>query len=74
MDDFRERWSALSRPWKTFWIALVITLVFFVATGFFTVSPVFALISALIWAAGAASIVRIRDHYIPPDEDPRNRQ
>ncbi len=74
MDDFVERWSALSRPWKTFWVALVITLILFVATGFFRVSPAFALISALIWAAGAASLVRIRDHYIPPDEEPRDRR
>ena len=68
MDRLRERWSGLSRAWKTFWIALVILVVFFALT----TPPLIPL--SILWAAGAATIVRLRDHFIPPDEEPRDRR
>jgi uncharacterized membrane protein len=67
MDGLRERWSGLSRAWKTFWIALVILVIFFAAT-----TPQLIPLS-ILWAAGIATVVRLRDHFIPPDEEPRDR-
>lgn len=68
MNDARERWSQLSRPWKTFWVALVILVIFFIARGVPQLIPL-----AVLWAAGAATLVRVRDHFMPGDDDPPDR-
>lgn len=69
MGDLRERWSALSRPWKTFWISSAVLIVFFIAMNAIALVPL-----AFLWAAGAATIVRLRDRFNPPDEEPRDRR
>lgn len=66
MPDPLEFWRGLSRPWKTFVVVFVVALIFMSARGILAVSPVFALFSAVLWAAAAASIVRMRDRLRPP--------
>ncbi len=73
MSGLRARWSRMSRAWRAFWLALIVTLVFFFAVGLMFDNPALAIVAAVVWAAGASTLVRMRDHYLPPDEEPRRR-
>lgn len=53
-----QQWRDLSRPWRAFTIAFPILFFFFLVL---LAEPVMALITALIWSAAVASIVRMRD-------------
>jgi hypothetical protein len=68
MGDLWGRWSALSRPWKTFWVSSAVLIVVFIVSNAAALIPL-----AFLWAAGAATIVRLRDRFMPPDEEPRDR-
>jgi hypothetical protein len=66
MRDPVEFWRGLSRPWKTFLVVFFVAMVFMSARGILAASPLFAIFSAALWAAAAASIVRMRDRMNRP--------
>jgi hypothetical protein len=67
MADLVARWRGLSAAWKGFVIGFAVLMIYFTVIGFVATEPIWAVLTAIIWAGAFAGVVRLWDRMrMPP--------